>query len=85
MIEKDPIVDKTTIVKHNERIRLKAIPFSKGYKVAIEWAFNPDNTYHLDQIIKWETSGVREGLQAFIKNVIEGELGGKVIKDATDM
>ena len=81
----DPIIDKTTVVKTSERIKIKALPFSRGYKVQIEWAFNPDNTYHLDQVLKWETSEVREGLKAFIKNIIEGELGGKLLKDAVDL
>lgn len=77
----DRFVDKTTTVKTLERIKFKAIPFSKGYKIQIEWAFNPDNTYHVDQMLSWETSEVKQTLEAFKKNVIEVELGGKLITD----
>jgi len=74
-------VEKTTIVKTNERIKFKAIPFAKGYKVEVDWAFNPDNSYHLDQVLKWETSEVQMALAAFKENVIEKALHGKLIKD----
>jgi len=74
-------VEKTTIVKTNERIKFKAIPFAKGYKVEVDWAFNPDNSYHLDQVLKWETSEVQMALKAFKENVIVRELHGKLIRD----
>jgi hypothetical protein len=81
MSKVDPIIDKTTVVKTSERIKLKAIPFAKGYKIQVEWAFNPDNSYHLDQVIKWESSDMRKGMEAFINNIIVGELHGIIIHD----
>lgn len=77
----ETIVDKTTTIKTSERVKIKAVPFARGYKLQIEWAFNPDNSYHLDQVIKWESSDMKKALNAFVKNIVQGELHGNLILD----
>lgn len=79
MDKPEPIIDKTTTVKHSERIKLKAIPYKGGHRMQIEWAFNPDNSYHLDQVLKYESSEVKSAIDGFIKNVIESQLKSKML------
>ena len=76
-------VDKTTSLKTVERISFEAIPFAKGYKVKVKVAFNPEDTMHLDQLLADDPqqSAILMALDGFTKNVIEKQLGGKLIKD----
>lgn len=76
-------IDKTTALKTVERISFEAIPFAKGYKVKVKVAFNPEDTTHLDQLLADdpEQSAILMGLNGFIKNVVEKQLSGKLIKD----
>jgi len=47
--EPERFIEKTVEHKSVERIKFKAIPFSKGYKIQVEVAFNPENPIHIDQ------------------------------------
>ena len=78
---KDRFIDKVTVVKTKERITFAAEPFARGYKVHVKIAFDPDDSGQIDQLLLFEKSDVKLALQAFIRNVIEGELGGKLLHD----
>lgn len=82
-MSEDHFIDKTTSIKTVERIAFKAIPFAKGYKVEVKWAFNPEDSIHVDQLLNADKDKnvILAGLEGFIKNVIEGQLSGNLIKD----
>ena len=84
--ELNTIIEKTTIVKNNETLQMKASPFAKGYRIEVRLAINPDNSVDLDKILlPLEKSVVRQavkGFSDFIKSPIEeGGLGGTIIID----
>ena len=86
MAQENTIVEKTTIVKNNETLKMKANPFAKGYRMEVSLAINPDNSVDLDKILlPLESSVVRKavkGFADFIQSPIEdGGLGGKLITD----
>ena len=86
MQEQNAIIEKTTIVKNNETLQLKANPFAKGYRIEVRLAINPDNPIDLDKVLlPLEKSVVRQavkGFADFIKSPVEeGGLGGTIILD----
>ena len=80
MDDKNKIIDKTTIIKSNEPIKIKAIPFAKGYKVQVEAAFDPENSIHLDRFAVRDND-YHKAIENFIKNTIERTLKGKLLSD----
>jgi len=78
---KERFIDKVTVVKTKERITFHAEPCARGYKLHVKIAFDPEDSAQIDQLLMYEKSDVKLALQAFIKNIIEGELGGKLIRD----
>ena len=84
--EQGTIIEKTTIVKNNETLIMKANPFGKGYRIEVRLAINPDNPIDLDKVLlPLEKSNVRQavkGFADFIKSPVEeGGLGGTIIID----
>lgn len=82
----DTIVDKTTVIKNNETLKIKAVPFAKGYRLEVQLALNPDNPMDLDKVmLKLEKSVVRQAVAGMVKMVesptSEGGLGGHMIVD----
>ena len=80
-LPRDRFIDKTTVVKTKERITFHAEPFAKGYKVHVKIAFDPEDSLQIDQLLLYESSFVKDALDAFIHEVIEKQLGGKLIRD----
>lgn len=78
----DNFVDKITSVKTVERIKFKAIPFSKGSKIEISWAFNPSDPTHIDEFLEMDANknDVLKALRGF-KKMLETELGAKILTD----
>ena len=84
--EQGVIIDKTTIVRNNETLQMKASPFAKDYRIEVRLAINPDNPIVLDKVLlPLEKSVVRQavkGFADFIKSPLEeGGLGGTIILD----
>ena len=82
--EQGVIIEKTTIVRNNETLQMKASPFAKGYRIEVRLAINPDNPIDLDKVLlPLEKSVVRQavkGFADFIKSPLEeGGLGGTII------
>ena len=48
----DRFIDKTTSLKTVERVKFKLCPFAKGSKIEISWAFNPEDSMHVDQFLE---------------------------------
>ncbi|MFM7796248.1 MAG: hypothetical protein ACKO7N_05725 [Candidatus Nitrosotenuis sp.] len=82
MNEENTFIDKTTAIKTVERIKFKAIPFAKGSKIEISWAFNPSDPYHIDQFLEMdeEKNEILQALNGF-KRILETQLGAKILKD----
>ena len=60
------LVEKTTIVKNNETLKMKATPFAKGYRIEVTLAINPDNPIDLDKaLLPLEKSVVRQAVKGF--------------------
>ena len=78
----DQFIDKTTQVKTVERIKFKGIPFSKGTKIEISWAFNPADPTHVDQFLEMDPkkNEILQALRGF-KKILETELGAKILVD----
>mgnify|MGYP003341814857 CR=1 FL=1 len=75
-------IDKTTSLKTVERVKFKLCPFSKGSKVEITWAFNPEDPTHIDQFLE-EDENKNEILMALngFKKLAQNNLGAKILKD----
>jgi hypothetical protein len=75
-------IDKTTSLKTVERIKFKLCPFSKGSKVEITWAFNPEDPTHIDQFLEQDESKneILMALNGF-KKLAEKNLGTKILRD----
>jgi hypothetical protein len=71
-------IDKETRIKKAQPVRIKAIPFSKGFKVELEFNFNPYDSADMDQLIL-KDSYLRMAMQNFIKLIID-ETGMELIK-----
>lgn len=78
----DKFIDKTTSLKTVERIKFKAVPFSKGTKIEISWAFNPEDTTHIDQFLQTDPqkNNILLALEGF-KSILEKQLGAKILTD----
>lgn len=75
-------IDKTTSLKTVERVKFKLCPFSKGSKVEITWAFNPEDPTHIDQFLE-EDENKNEILMALngFKKLAQNNLGAKILTD----
>ena len=82
MSEEKNFIDKTTSLKTVERIKFKGVPFSKGYKIEITWAFNPEDSIHIDQFLEEDPNknNILTALRGF-RNTLEKELGAKILED----
>lgn len=78
----DRFIDKTTSLKTVERIKFKLCPFSKGSKIEISWAFNPEDSAHVDQFLNMDENKneILMALKGF-KKIAEKELGAKILTD----
>lgn len=78
----DNFIDKTTSLKTIERVTFKLNPFSKGSKVEIKWAFNPEDPTHIDQFLELDPdkNNIIMALRGF-KKIAEQELGAKILED----
>ena len=80
--EREIIEKKETLLKLNEPLKLKALPFAKGYRMEVTLNIDPNNPIHLDSLLlEKEKSTVRLAVEAFKKNIIEKDLGGRLIED----
>jgi hypothetical protein len=80
------LVEKTTIVKNNETLKIKAVPFAKGHRLELQLALNPDISVDLDKVLlPLEKSVVRQAVAGMTKIVeaplSEGGLGSHIIVD----
>lgn len=75
-------IDKTTSLKTVERIKFKGTPFAKGYKIEVSWAFNPEDSTHIDQFLNDDPAknNILVALRGF-KNILQKELGAKILED----
>ena len=75
-------IDKTTSFKTVERIKFKGQPFAKGYKIEVSWAFNPEDSTHIDQFLNDDPAknNILLALRGF-KKILEKELGAKILED----
>lgn len=81
-MEKELLEKKEILLKNNEPLKLKAVPYSKGYKIEVTLNIDPNNPIHLDSLLmKVEDSNVRTAIKAFKENIIEKDLGGILLKD----
>jgi hypothetical protein len=82
MSEEKNFIDKTTSLKTVERIKFKAVPFSKGTKIEVSWAFNPEDSVHIDQFLEADANknNILTALRGF-KSILETELGAKILED----
>lgn len=79
---REPIERKETLLKLNEPLKLKAVPFSKGYRIEVTLNIDPNNPIHLDSLLlEKEQSSLRLAVEAFKVNIIEKDLGGRLIVD----
>lgn len=78
----DNFIDKTTSLKTVERIKFKLCPFSKGSKIEISWAFNPEDSMHIDQFLESDPNknNILSALHGF-KRIAEKDLGAKILED----
>ena len=49
MTNENNFIDKTTSLKTVERVKFSLKNFSKGSKVEISWAFNPEDSSQIKQ------------------------------------
>lgn len=75
-------IDKTTSIKTIERIKFKGVPFAKGYKIELSWAFNPEDSTQVDQFLNDDPAknNILVALRGF-RNILEKELGAKILED----
>ncbi len=79
---REPIQKKETLLKLNEPLKLKALPFAKGYRIEVTLNIDPNNPLHLDALLlSVEKSTVRLAVKAFKENIIEKDLHGRLIED----
>jgi len=72
----------TTVFKNAETLELVAEPYAKGYKVRVKYRLDPNNPIALDSLLlPLEKSTTRQAVNLFIKNIIEKDLGGRLLKD----
>ncbi len=78
----DRFIDKTTSLKTVERVKFKLCPFAKGSKIEISWAFNPEDSMHVDQFLETDPNknAILISLNGF-KKMAETVLGAKILTD----
>jgi hypothetical protein len=78
----DRFIDKTTSLKTVERVKFKLVPFAKGSKIEISWAFNPEDSMHVDQFLETDPNKntILISLNGF-KKMAETILGAKILTD----
>ncbi len=78
----DRFIDKTTSLKTVERVKFKLCPFAKGSKIEISWAFNPEDSMHVDQFLETDPNKntILISLNGF-KKMAETVLGAKILTD----
>ena len=82
MSEERNFIDKTTSLKTVERVKFSLKNFSKGSKIEISWAFNPEDSMHVDQFLQMDLSknNILIALHGF-KTMCETTLGVKILTD----
>ena len=82
MSEEKNFIDKTTSLKTVERVKFSLKNFSKGSKIEISWAFNPEDSMHVDQFLELDPgkNNILTALQGF-KLMCETTLGVKILTD----
>ena len=78
MSEERNFIDKTTSLKTVERVKFSLKNFSKGSKIEISWAFNPEDSMHVDQ--DPDKNNILVALNGF-KSMCENTLGVKILTD----
>lgn len=73
---------RTTLIRNAETLELVAEPFAKGYKVRVKYRLDPNNPIAIDALLlPLEESTLRQAVDLFVRNVIEKDLGGRLLKD----
>ena len=82
MSEEKNFIDKTTSLKTVERVKFSLKNFSKGSKIEISWAFNPEDSMHVDQFLETDPdkNNILIALNGF-KLMCETTLGVKILTD----
>jgi hypothetical protein len=82
MTEENRFIDKTTSLKTIERVKFSLKNFSKGSKIEISWAFNPEDSMHVDQFLETDPdkNSILIALQGF-KKLCETTLKVKILED----
>jgi len=82
MTDEKNFIDKTTSLKTVERIKFSLKNFSKGSKIEISWAFNPEDSMHVDQFLEQDPdkNNILIALKGF-KSMCENTLGVKILED----
>lgn len=78
-MSKDHFVDKETTIKKAQPVKIKAVPFSKGFKVELEFNFNPYDSTDMDALIDVD-SPLRQSVRNFAQ-MMKDDLGQTLIKD----
>lgn len=78
-MEQDKFIDKTTTLTKAQPVKLNSHVFKNGFKVSIEFNFNPYDPTQIDKLLQHD-SDLRTSFRAFIK-MIEEDTGSKLIKD----
>ena len=82
MSEERNFIDKTTSLKTVERVKFSLKNFSKGSKIEISWAFNSEDSMHVDQFLETDPdkNNILVALNGF-KSMCENTLGVKILTD----
>ena len=64
--EDNKFVEKTTVLKKAQPVKLWTQLFSKGFKVGVEFNFNPYDPNDMDELVKVD-SDLRTSIKNFIK------------------
>lgn len=82
MSDEKNFIDKTTSLKTVERVKFSLKNFSKGSKIEVSVAFNPEDSMHIDQFLQMDPSknNILIALHGF-KTMCETTLGVKILTD----
>ena len=75
----EKFIDKETTIKKAQPVKIKAVPFSKGFKVELEFNFNPYDSTDMDALLDVD-SPLRQSIRNFAL-VMKEDLGQRLIKD----
>ena len=78
MAEKE-FIDKITLLKKAQPIKLKTNMFAKGFRVEVEFNFDYNDPTHMDALIE-NDSNLRLAVRSFIQ-MVEEDTGAKLIRD----